>query len=54
MSLGSEVRKNLFRILDPGEGSKSYRIPDPDSQHCFILDIVILETVLNLLWNYSC
>jgi hypothetical protein len=34
---GSEIRdqeKNLFRIPDPGPGSKRHRIPDPDPQHC--------------------
>jgi hypothetical protein len=33
---GSEIRdpeKNLFRIPDPGPGSKSHRIPDPGPQH---------------------
>ncbi len=33
MGLGSEIRdpeKNLFRIPDPGLGSKRRRIPDPE------------------------
>ncbi len=31
MGLGSAIRKNLFRIPDPG--SKRHRIPGPDLQH---------------------
>jgi hypothetical protein len=34
---GSGIRdpeENLFRIPDPGPGSKRHWIPDPDPQHC--------------------
>jgi len=37
MGLGSGIRdpeKNLFRIPDPGPGSKRHRIPDTDPQYC--------------------
>ncbi len=36
MGLGSGIwdpEKNLFRIPDPGPGSKRHQIPDPDPQH---------------------
>jgi hypothetical protein len=37
-----DPEKNLFRIPDPGQGSKKHRIPDPDPQHCIILLFFLL------------
>jgi hypothetical protein len=43
MGLGSEIRdpeRNLFRIPDPGPGSKRHRIPNPDPQHWLFIIII--------------
>jgi hypothetical protein len=43
---------NLFWIPDPGPGSKRYRIPHPDPQHCYNSEGVMAVPDPVPSWNF--